>query len=115
MVMKQRRRAFVDTLDFITSLGHGTGGNHRQRLGLTTKGPTLMITDLCVMKPDPVTKAFVVASIHPGITRGDIIENTGWAIQFGDSVSMTEPPNAEELAVLRDLKARTALAHAKTV
>ena len=39
---------------FVTSMGHGTGGDHRARLGLKTKGPTRLITDLCILEPDPV-------------------------------------------------------------
>ena len=35
----------VEHIDFFTSFGHGEGGDHRQRLGITTKGPTLLITD----------------------------------------------------------------------
>ena len=38
--------ASSDKLDFITSLGHGEGGDHRERLGVKTKGPTKLVTDL---------------------------------------------------------------------
>src|SRR5208282_1982316 len=47
ITMAQSSRAFVGKLDFITSFGHGSGGDHRRRLGLNTKGPTRLITDLC--------------------------------------------------------------------
>src|SRR5436190_3265541 len=46
VVMTQTRRSFVEKVDFITSFGHGAGGDHRQRLGIRTRGPTLVITDL---------------------------------------------------------------------
>ena len=54
------------------------GRGDRERLGVTTKGPSLLVTDLCVWKPDPETKEFTVVSIHPGVTREAIEENTGW-------------------------------------
>jgi len=38
IIMAQSKRAFADKLDFVTSMGHGEGGNHRARLGLKTKG-----------------------------------------------------------------------------
>ena len=57
----------VEKIDFFTSFGHGDGGDHRQRLGITTKGPTLLITDLAIWKPDPETKEFTVVSLHPGV------------------------------------------------
>jgi glutaconate CoA-transferase subunit B len=45
------------------------------------------------------------------VTREDIIENTGWAVEFADEVAETPVPDAHELQVLRDLHARTAKAH----
>ena len=64
ITMAMGRRAFVEHLDFITSMGHGKGGDDRQRLGLTTAGPTRVITDLCVLEPDPVTKELTVVALH---------------------------------------------------
>src|SRR5476649_2540486 len=46
IIMAQSKRSFVPKLDFITSLGHGEGGDHRARLGVATKGPTKLLTDL---------------------------------------------------------------------
>ncbi len=111
IIMKQSSRGFVDKLDFVTSLGHGEGGDHRARLGVTTKGPSRLITDLCVMEPDPVTKEFTVTAIHPGVTRERIQDSTGWPVRFAAAVDETPAPTAEELAALRDLNARTAAAH----
>src|ERR1700686_5206833 len=69
IIMSQSKRNFVDKLDFITSMGHGEGGDHRARLGLRTKGPTKLITDLCVFAPDAISKEMTVVCIHPGVTR----------------------------------------------
>jgi glutaconate CoA-transferase subunit B len=111
VVMAQSRRSFVEKVDFITSFGHGDGGDHRQRLGLRTAGPTLAITDLCIMKPDPETKELTVVALHPGVTREQVQANTGWALRFADSVAETPAPSDQELAVLRDLQGRTARTH----
>jgi glutaconate CoA-transferase subunit B len=112
ITMAMGKRAFVDRLPFITSMGHGEGGDHRARLGLTTKGPTRIATDLCVMEPDPVTKEMVVVSLHPGVTREKVAAECGWPIRFASDVTETPAPTAEELTVLRDLHARTKRAHA---
>jgi len=109
--MAQSRRSFVQKVDFITSFGFGEGGDHRARLGITTAGPTLVITDLCIMRPDPQTKELHVTSLHPGVTREQISANTGWAVQFAEAVETTLPPTQEELATLRDLRERTEAAH----
>ncbi len=111
IVMRQSTRSFVEKLDFMTSLGHGTGGDDRARRGINTKGPTLVVTDFCVMKPDPKTKELTVVSLHPGVSREDVVNNTGWDIRFNNNPSETSPPKEEELAILRALNERTALAH----
>jgi glutaconate CoA-transferase subunit B len=111
VIMRQSRRSFVPRVDFVTSFGFGEGGDHRQRLGIRTQGPTLVATDLCIMRPDPETKELTVASIHPGVSRDQIAEATGWPVRFAEQVEETPPPTAAELEVLRDLQARTARAH----
>ena len=45
-------KSFVERLDFLTSLGHGPTGRERRALGLQTEGPSLIVTDLCTMRPD---------------------------------------------------------------
>jgi glutaconate CoA-transferase subunit B len=111
MIMRQSPRSFVDRLDFLTSLGHGRSGSERRALGIKTEGPALLVTDLCIMSPDPSTKEFVVTSLHMGITRDRVRENTGWNVQFAGTVEETPPPTQVELDALRDLNARTARAH----
>ncbi len=111
IIMSQSKRGFVEKLDFVTSLGHGEGGDHRARLGVRTKGPTRLITDLCVFAPDPVSKEMTVVSIHPGVTRDQIDANTGWTVRYADRITETPPPTAVELATLRDIHARTKRAH----
>lgn len=111
LTCKQSTRAFVDKIDFYTSFGHGEGRDHRQRIGITTLGPSLLVTDMAVWKSDPETKEFKVHSLHPGITREAMQETVGWTIQYEDVVRETEEPSAVELRVLQDLKARTANAH----
>jgi glutaconate CoA-transferase, subunit B len=111
IIMAQSTRTFVDKIDFMTSLGHGTGGDDRRKRGAKTKGPTKLVTDLCVFEPDPETREMVVVSIHPGVTREKIQENTGWKVRYATLVAETPVPSAQELAVLRDLHDRTKRAH----
>ena len=111
VVLPQSPRAFVARLDFVTSFGHGEGGDHRARLGLATKGPTKVITDLCILEPDPDTKELAVTSLHPGVSADQVRAATGWPVHFAAQVGETTPPTDRELAVLRDLHRRTAEAH----
>ena len=111
VVLPQSPRAFVARLDFVTSFGHGEGGDHRARLGLATKGPTKVITDLCILEPDPDTKELAVTSLHPGVSADQVRAATGWPVHFAAQVGETAPPTDNELAVMRDLHRRTAEAH----
>jgi len=111
IVVKHHRRTFVEKLDFLTTLGHGPTGCERRRLGIATAGPALLVSDLCMMTPEAGTNEFVVTSLHPGVTRERVRENTGWAVRFADAVSETLPPTELELQTLRQLNERTARAH----
>ena len=111
IIMRQAPRSFVQKLDFVTSFGHGEGGDHRARMGIKTNGPTKLITDLAIFEPDPETKEMTVTSIHPGVTREQIKTNTGWPVRFASAVRETAPPTEQELSTLRELHARTARAH----
>lgn len=115
IIMRQNVRAFVANVDFLTSLGHGRTGCERNALGIRTRGPTLIVSDLCLMKPDPETNEFVVVSMHPGITRDMVRQDTGWEVRFASQVDKTPEPTDEELIILRDLNARTAQAHARSL
>lgn len=105
ITLRHSPRAFVDRVDFITSLGHGDGGDHRERLGLRGAGPTEVITDLGILRPHPVTKELVLVSVHPGVSVEQVIDATGWPLQVGDEVAETEAPTDLELTIMRDLKA----------
>ncbi len=114
VIVAQTTRSFVPRVDFVTSLGHGEGPEYRARLGIRTAGPTLVITDLCLLRPDPLTRELTVTSIHPGVTGAMVEERTGWPIRFAADVAETPPPDGQALTVLRDLQARSVPAGAAT-
>ncbi len=111
ITLKQAPRAMVEKIDFVTSMGHGKGGDDRAKHGLKTRGPTMMVTDLAVWKPDPETKEFTVATLHPGVTAEQMQESCGWTVRYADDLGETPAPTAQELEVLRDINARTKAAH----
>ncbi|CAD1786803.1 CoA-transferase subunit beta [Xanthomonas arboricola pv. juglandis] len=113
IIMRQSTRNFVPALDFVTTVGHLDGGDARQRAGLPGAGPSVVVTDLCVMEPDPVTRELTVTALHPGSTREQVRAATGWPIRFADALAQTTPPSAAELQALRALQARTDAAHGK--
>lgn len=111
ILLQQSPRSFVERLDFRTTLGHGEGHGDRARLGVATKGPTKVVTDLCVLQPDAESQELTVVALHPGVTRAQAEAATGWPLRFAAEVAESEPPRAEELEALRALQARTKAAH----
>jgi glutaconate CoA-transferase subunit B len=111
ITLRQNNRAFVEKLDFRTSGGHFEGGDSRAKQNMPGKGPVAVITDLCILTPDPETKELTLTSVHPGVTVEQCVNATGWKLKVADEVETTAAPTERELAVLRDLNERTAKAH----
>jgi len=103
LMIRQSRRTFVEELDFVTSVGYATGGDTRERLGLRGRGPVLLVTDLGVLEPDPVTRELTLTRVHPGVEVGDVRAATGWDLAVADDLAGTEPPTDRELETLRRL------------
>ncbi|WP_159943274.1 MULTISPECIES: CoA-transferase subunit beta [unclassified Nocardiopsis] len=103
VIMRHSRRAFVDRVDFVTSVGHGSGPGDRERLGLRGAGPVRVITDLGVLEPDPVTRELVLTGVHPGVEAEAVREATGWDLAVAGELAVTPEPTEEELSVVRSL------------
>jgi acyl CoA:acetate/3-ketoacid CoA transferase beta subunit len=94
----------VEALDFTTTVGYGTGGNNISELGFTGKGPVAVITDLGVLKPDPVSKELIQTSLHPGVTIDQVKEATAWELKLAEEIDYTVVPTGDELEILRELQ-----------
>jgi len=106
VVLRQSTRSFVGKLDFITSVGHLDGRASRQRAGLRGRGPTVVITDLGVLRPEPETNELVLTAVHPGVDPATAVASTGWPLRVADGLQVSPPPTAEELRVLGMLQGR---------
>jgi len=51
-------------------------GDAGERTSLPGRAPTAVITDLRVLRPDPVTRELTLMSVHTGVTAGTIVEST---------------------------------------
>jgi glutaconate CoA-transferase subunit B len=111
IIMRQSTKAFVNQLDFLTSLGNVCDGKMREAFGVHTKGPTKLITDLCMMRPDPETLEFIVQSLHPGVSLAEVLGNSSWPVRCAEKIEETPLPTHSKLETLRDLYARTAEVH----
>ena len=105
VIVRQTPRIFVPRCDFRTSVGFGDGPGAREKLGLRGAGPTVVITDLGVLRPDPATCELVLTELHPNVTVDDARAATGWELRVADNVGATAPPTDDELTALRALVA----------
>ena len=103
IVLRQSLRAFVERVDFITSVGFGDGPGARQRLGLTGAGPQKIITDLGVLEPDPRTGEFLLTGVYPEVSAADVQGRTGWELRVAPSLAQLPAPDSAELSALRRL------------
>jgi glutaconate CoA-transferase subunit B len=91
VMLRQTPRAFVEKLDFLTSVGDRV---------------ELVVTDLGILEPDPETRELTLTRVHPGVDVEQVREATGWELRVADGLGETEPPTEAELATLRGLKTK---------
>jgi len=89
VMMRQSTRAFVDELDFTTSLGE------RVRV---------VVTDLGVLEPEGGELS--LTQVHPGVEPEQVREATGWPLRVAPAVRETDPPSSGELEALRSLRTK---------
>ena len=97
------KRRFVPRVDFVTSPGWVDGNGSRAKAGLIFGGVSRVVTTLGVFGFDPETRRMRLDALHPGVTREQVREQTGFPLLEAPEISVTEPPTADELAMLRAL------------
>lgn len=101
VIMTHEKRKMVKKLDYLTSPGYLNGPGSREKAGLIGGGPSLVVTNLCQMDFDPKTKRARLATVHPGVSVEQVVENSGFDLIIPESVPTTELPTLEELTLLR--------------
>ena len=91
------------TVDFVTSPGFLRGGTTRRDGGLPTGGMYRVVTDFGIFGFDDETKRMNIIALHPGVTLGQVQDNTGFELAFEPGLEVTERPTERELDVLRKL------------
>jgi glutaconate CoA-transferase subunit B len=109
VMVRHQPRVLVESVDFVTSVGFGRDGRSRSPTG--GAGPTAVITDLGVLRPDPETHQLTLAAVHPGVALPDVLANTGWDLAVASDLETSRAPSPMELTTLRGLQERSARAH----
>jgi glutaconate CoA-transferase, subunit B len=92
VMLKHAPRAFVERLDFKSSVGD------RVRV---------VVTDLGLLEPDEDGE-LMLTHVHPGVEPVQVREATGWDLRIADELAVTEPPTEPELTALRSLRTKGA-------
>lgn len=101
VIAKLNRRAFPESVDFITSPGHMCRGVRRDPVALPGAGPVKVITDRGLLEPDPATGELVLTALYPGVTVDDVTSNVGWPLRCREPIAGVDAPSATDLDLLR--------------
>jgi glutaconate CoA-transferase subunit B len=88
VLLRQSARAFVEQVDFVSSVGT------RVRV---------VVTDLGILEPDEEGE-LTLTRLHPGATVEQTRAATGWELKVAPDLGETEPPSGAELDALRTLQ-----------
>jgi len=103
IIANQSKRTFVNKLDFLTTPGYLDGPGARERAGLPKDtGPYRVITQLGIYGFDEGTKRLNLISLHPGVSLGEVKENSSFEILIPDKVETSPEPTDEDLRILRE-------------
>ena len=93
--LEHTRRTLVPKVDFVSAAG--TSPDNVYRPG----GPIALITNRCLFGFDRERRRFRLASVHPGHTVAEVVENTGFEFDQPGQVPVTAAPSPETLRLLR--------------
>jgi glutaconate CoA-transferase subunit B len=102
VVVRLEKRAFPETVDFITSPGHRPHGRLRRELGMPGAGPVRVITDRAILDADPERDGeLVLTALYPGVSIEQVRADVGWELRVREPLGVVEVPSDEVLRVLR--------------
>jgi glutaconate CoA-transferase subunit B len=97
--LEHSRRTLVPKVDFISAPGASPDNVFRPG------GPIALITNRCLFDFDRARRRFRLASVHPGHSVAEVVENTGFDFDRPADVPVTPAPAPETLELLRKVVA----------
>jgi glutaconate CoA-transferase subunit B len=90
VMLRQSPRAFVERLDFCSTVGRGVSA---------------VVTDLGVLERDGgATGELTLTWLYEGVSQEDARAATGWKLRIADDLGVVPPPTEPELTALRALE-----------
>lgn len=103
VISRLSRRAFPETVDFVTSPGHRAHGHSRRELGMPGAGPVKVVTDKAILEADQESGELVLAATYPGVSPDEVRAGVGWPLQTRPDLAAVSPPTDRELHLLREV------------
>jgi acyl CoA:acetate/3-ketoacid CoA transferase beta subunit len=94
-------RTLVERVEFVTGTRWKVGRAAREAAHLQP-GPIVVVTNLAILVKDEDEEPFRLESLHPGVTAGEVVAATGFALEVRAVVPTTAEPTAAQLALLRE-------------
>jgi glutaconate CoA-transferase subunit B len=91
VMLRQSPRAFVERLDFVTSLGARV---------------SVVVTDLGILEPRGSERELTLTHVHPRVTAEQVRAATAWELRVAPDLRETQPPGEAELEALRSLRTK---------
>jgi glutaconate CoA-transferase subunit B len=99
-VPNHSKRVFVDgEVDMVASIGYNPDRLPKGH-SLDDIDIRLIVTNLCVMDFGGPDHQIRLVSLHPDVTKEQVIKNTAFAINVPDDVPVTAVPTDEEIALI---------------
>ena len=98
--VEHSRRTLVPKVDFVSAPGGSPDNVFRPG------GPIALVTNRCLFDFDRARRRFRLASVHPGHSVAEVIENTGFDFDRPAEVPVTPAPSAETLHLMRSSSRR---------
>src|ERR1700694_4223300 len=93
--LEHSRRSLVPKVDFISAPGGSPDNVFRPG------GPVALITNRCLFDFDRTRRRFRLASVHPGHSVAEVVDNTGFDFDRPAEVPTTPAPLPETLDLMR--------------
>lgn len=103
IMANHEKKRFVEQVDYISSPGYLTGGTARDQYHFVGGGPSAIVTTLGILRPDPVTKEFMLDGWFSFSGKEEILENTGWQLKVSPAAKVVDEPSESELVALRSV------------
>jgi acyl CoA:acetate/3-ketoacid CoA transferase beta subunit len=101
-VPNHSNRVFVEKVDVVSGVGYDRAAALGER-SARFHDIHRVVSNLGVFDFETPDHSMRLASLHPGVTLEEVVENTGFELVVGSDVPETRHPSDEELRIIREV------------